>query len=61
MRGSNLGRSSENTKSEKFGVDIKGFMIRKSVKIPILGQPVGDRPQIFLTKIALSGILTFVG
>ena len=33
-------RLSENTKSENFGVDIKGFMTRKSVEIPILGQPV---------------------
>ena len=38
--GSHLDRLSENTKSENFGVDIQGFMTRKSVKIPILGQPV---------------------
>lgn len=37
---SNLGRLSEKTKSENIGVDSKGFMARKSVKIPILGQPV---------------------
>jgi hypothetical protein len=40
VRGSNLIRLSENAKSENFGVDIKGFMTRKSVEIPILGQPV---------------------
>ncbi len=38
--GSRLDRLSENTKSEIFGVDIKGLMTRKSAKIPILGQPV---------------------
>ncbi len=32
-------RLSENTKSENFGYDIKGFMSCKSVRIPILGQP----------------------
>jgi hypothetical protein len=35
-----INRLSENTKSENLGVDIKGFMTRKSVKISILGQPV---------------------
>jgi hypothetical protein len=38
--GSHLDRLSENTKSEIFGVDIKGLMTRESVKTPILGQPV---------------------
>jgi hypothetical protein len=40
MGGLNLDSSSENTKSENLGVDIKGFMTRKSIKMPILGQPV---------------------
>ncbi len=35
-----INRLSENTKPEKFGVNIKGLMTRKSAKIPILGQPV---------------------
>ncbi len=35
-----LYRLSENAKSENFGIVIKGFMARKSAKIPILGQPV---------------------
>lgn len=38
--GSGLYRSSENAKSEIFGVDIKEFMTRESVKKHILGQPV---------------------
>ena len=33
-------RLSENIKSEKFGVDIRGFMIRKFAIIPIHVQPV---------------------
>jgi len=39
-QGSNLIRLSENAKSENFGIDNKGLMTRKSVKMPILGQPV---------------------
>ncbi len=38
--GSILYRLSENTKSEKFDVGIKGLITQKSMKIPILGHPV---------------------
>ncbi len=37
--GSGLYRLSENTKSQKFGVDIKRLMTWKLAKIPVLGQP----------------------
>ncbi len=38
--GSDCDRLSENAKSEIISVDIKELMTRKSVKTPILGQPV---------------------
>ncbi len=37
--GSSFSRLSENTKSQNFGIDTKGFMTRKFTKTPILGQP----------------------
>ena len=40
MLGSNLIRLSENAKSEKLSMSIKGLTTRKSGKMPILGQPV---------------------
>ncbi len=43
MLGSGLDRLSENVKPQNFGIDIKGLMTRKLVKIPILGQPVESR------------------
>ena len=43
--GSHLNRLSENVKSQKFGVVIKGLMTWKLPKTPIIGQPVKN--QIF--------------